>query len=89
MVCLKCGLYVKAKMADATRLRQTENSSLRTLIYLQIPHLDPVETQGFFHVAKLTHEIAEIEVRLMQEILTNYYIVVMPEHSEGLVLSDQ
>ena len=33
-------------------------------------HLDLVETRWFFHVAKLTHEIAEIAVRLLQENLT-------------------
>ena len=52
-------------------------------------HLDLVETRWFLHVAKLTHEIAEIAVRLLQENLTNCHIFVMPEHSEGLSLSDQ
>ena len=47
-------------------------------------HLDPVETPGLFHVAKLTHESAETAARLLQENHTNYHIFLLPEHSKGV-----
>ena len=50
-------------------------------------HLDPVETPGLFHVAKLTHESAETAARLLQENHTNYHIFLLPEHSKGVSLS--
>ena len=61
----------------------TENLDLLPEFYL-----DPVETPGLFHVARLTHESAKTAARLLQENHTNYHIFLLPEHSKGVSLSD-
>lgn len=37
-------------------------------------HLDPVETLVLFHIARLTHESAEIAARLLQENSADYHL---------------
>ena len=61
----------------------TENLNLLPEFYL-----DPVETPGLFHVARLTHQSAQTAARLLQENHTNYHIFLLPEHSKGVSMTD-